>query len=88
MLIDRAEPWQDVHGLAPFLLEVRAVELGALIDNHVFRSNTLLEHDPSQGCRYFFGRGLRLEYGESDQPRGIVMRKARSNNVSASVNRC
>ena len=44
MLVDRIEPWQDVHGFAPLLLEVLALELGTLVDNHVLRSNALLEN--------------------------------------------
>jgi hypothetical protein len=45
MLADSAKPRQDIHGLAPGLPEVNAVELGSLIDNQVFRSDSLSEHD-------------------------------------------
>ncbi len=70
---DRAEPWQDVHRLAPILLEVLAFELTALIDNYMFWSNTFLEHDPIQCRRHFFGRRLRLENREAHRTTGEVV---------------
>jgi len=61
------------HALEVAIISPQEIHDRILIDNHVFRSNTLLEHDPIQGCRDFFGRGLCLEYGESDQTPGIVI---------------
>ena len=64
VLADRAEPRQDVHGLAPGLPEVNAVELGPLINDQMLWFDSIGEHDLSQGCGHFFGRGPALEHGE------------------------
>jgi hypothetical protein len=48
VLADRTETGQDVHGLAPDVLEVLALELP--IDNQMFGSDSLAEHDSHHCC--------------------------------------
>ena len=65
VLADGTEPRQDVHGFAPDILEVNAVEFGSLIDNQVFRPYLFSNHDAIQGCCHFLRRGAALEHSES-----------------------
>ena len=60
MFSDCSEPRQDVHRLAPLLLEVLAGELVALVDNQVLGFDLLDVDNPVQCRRYVFGlRSLR-----------------------------
>ncbi len=65
MLSDGTKARQDVHGVAPGLLEVNAVELGSLINDQMLWLDSTGEHDSIQGCGHFPGRGPALEHGES-----------------------
>jgi hypothetical protein len=55
------------------LLEVLALELGALIDDQVLWSDSLCKHDLCQGSRHFLGRRSALEDGESHATTRIVI---------------
>jgi len=73
MFADRSEPQLDVPLFAPLLLEVSAVEHGALVDNQVFGTDALLEPNPIERRRYFLGRWLALENGEAHRPTRVVI---------------
>ena len=65
MLSDGTKARPDVHGVAPGLLEVNAIELGFLINDQMLWLDSTGEHDLIQGCGHFPGRGPALEHGES-----------------------
>ena len=65
MLSDGTKARQDVHGVAPGLLEVNAIELGSLINDQMLWLDSTGEHDSLQDCGHFPGSGPALEHGES-----------------------
>jgi hypothetical protein len=73
VLVDGAEAWLDVPLFAPLLLEVSALEHGALVDNQVFGTYAFLEPNPIERRRYFLGRWLALENGETHRPTRVVI---------------
>ena len=73
MFADRSEPRQDIHRLAPLLLEVLALELAALVDNQVLWFGLRNADDPVQRRRYFFGCRPRFEYRQTHRtPRKMI----------------
>jgi hypothetical protein len=62
---DRSESRQNTPGFAPDVLEVLALELGALIHDQVFGPYSLRDHDSIQGGGDFLGCGSALEHGAS-----------------------
>ena len=70
VLVNRSESRQDIPGFAPDVFEVfyRALELGALVDNQVFRANSLRRHDAIQGGCQFLRCGSAWEHRESHRP--------------------
>ena len=58
VLSHRSEARQDVHDLAPYLLEVLALELFPLVDDDVLGLDAFVESDPRKCGRHFFGRRL------------------------------
>ena len=55
MLADSSKPGQDLHILAPLLLEVLAFELAGLIDNQMLGLDLFSADNPVQRSRHFFG---------------------------------